>query len=292
MKGIKQKISGFLLVISATVIFTAGQTLIKMTACDISVFHIIFWRGVVGVIALIIIPMSKGSLVPAFKKLKKGHTIWLLLRGFFGAACMILFFTSLSMADLGEVGAFININPLFTVIFAAVFIKERHSLTAWLAVFTAIIGVFLIRNPFIQGFTAVHILLLATAVLLGFTFICINKLKTQGVESWLIVLVFTGISLIVSIPGMLIFHSPYTKELFLYLILIGLFTTAGQVLLTHSGKYIKAHSISIIALFSVFEMMMAGYLFFNEVITIQKIAGGLFIITASVLVILFQSKKE
>jgi drug/metabolite transporter (DMT)-like permease len=291
MKDLKNKISGFLFVLSATVLFTAGQSLIKVSAVDVSVYHIIFWRGVIGIIVLLIIPLSRGSFMSAVKRLEKKHIIWLLFRGISGAVSMVLFFTALSMADLGEVGAFININPIFTVLFAAVLINEKPGLNVLLAVIIAVSGVFLIRNPFVSGFSTVHIIIFITAVLFGFAFTCIKKLKTWGVESWLVVLVFTAISFLVSVPGMLLTLEAYTLELFVYLVLVGIFTTVGQVFLTQSGKYIKAHSISIIALISVFEMMISGYLFFDEVITLQKVAGGLFIVAASVMVLLFRNKK-
>ncbi len=278
-------LTGILLVITSTFMFTVGQVFIKFLSSEIPITHIIFWRCLSGLIILFFLALGKKRLLPAFWELSRRSGLWLVFRGIVGTAVMFSFFIAISLADLGDVGALVNISPVFAVTFAWVFLGEKLHNLMWISLGLAVSGVLLISNPFGGMFSLAYILLILAASGHGFTLTTIKKLNDFGVDRWLIVAPFMSLGALISLPFLFIHPRDYSLKILLFLLAMGVTTTTGQLLLTASAKYLRVQTISILNLMTIFELMFLGYLFFHEEINPAKLFGGIIIFTASVLAI-------
>jgi drug/metabolite transporter (DMT)-like permease len=236
--------------------------------------------------------LKRKRVVSSFKEMDKSTLRWLIIRGVVGATVMLVSFIGLAMPDtsLSEFGALSNINPVFAVIFAWIFLKEDLNWKVWLSLLIAIIGVFTV-NSFSLSFSTGNILIILSAIGEGFVMVCIRKLKVNGVDSWLVVVPLLVFGLIITFPRVIFTLTPYSIKTICYLIAVGGASTLGQLLLTSAAKYVKARTISILGLLSVFELTLVDIVK-GLGVTFPKIFGGLLIVLSSVIIIMISVGKN
>ncbi len=278
---LKQKIIAIIAVLLSTLVFTTNSSLVKEVSHEADTFHIIFWRSIVGFLIVLPIAVIKKEFRKTIKKLDKNLIKWLIIRGVIGSIGMLTTFAAVSFGDLGEVGALQRISPIFTIILAYFLLKEEINYKIIFAVILAITGVFFVRNPFVIGFTASHILVFISAFAIGFVSVCVRKLRSSGLEVWIVISVLLLTTFFISFPKIIIDEKWYTTRTFLFLLAIGVVSTLFQLLITFSHKYLLARTVSIIGLLAVFEMMTAGFLFFGEEISPYKVIGAILIVFSS-----------
>ena len=83
-----------------------------------------------------------------------------------------------------------------------------------------------------------------------------------------------------------------TNMQFVYLFLIGLFATGGQVFLTYSYKYAKASDISIYSYATIVFAGVIGYFIWKEIPDVYSWIGTLLIVFASTLVYISNHHKR
>ncbi len=289
-----KRIIGLVFVILSTLAFVCSQSFIKAIgdSNEIDSFHIVFWRSVIGLIIVFSIGLKRKRVVSSFKEMDKSTLRWLIIRGVVGATVMLVSFIGLAMPDtsLSEFGALSNINPVFAVIFAWIFLKEDLNWKVWLSLLIAIIGVFTV-NSFSLSFSTGNILIILSAIGEGFVMVCIRKLKVNGVDSWLVVVPLLVFGLIITFPRVIFTLTPYSIKTICYLIAVGGASTLGQLLLTSAAKYVKARTISILGLLSVFELTLVDIVK-GLGVTFPKIFGGLLIVLSSVIIIMISVGKN
>ncbi len=279
------KIIGIIFVILSTFCFTVGQSFIKLSSEEINPIHLMFWRSFSGLLLLIIFSLIQGKIKLSFKEMNNKKIKWLFIRGLAGASAMFFYITALSLNDLGEVGSLSNLNPIFTVFIAYIILKERFNSKVWLAIAIALVGVFMIRNPFTQNFSISHIFILIATAMMSLGNVTNRKLKLMGVESWIIVASFLLFGSLIFFPKLLLDRPSYSLQSYAYIITAGILMTTGHYFLTSAARYIESKNISIIGLLSVFEFIFLGYFIFGEELTEIKFLGGVLIILSAIIVI-------
>jgi drug/metabolite transporter (DMT)-like permease len=287
-----KKLLGVTLILFSTLFFTISTACLKSASDEIDSLHLMFWRSVIGLSIVLGVGLKNKRLLPALKELNKNSWKWLITRGLAGGFTMFSYFTAVTYADLGEVGALHKLSPVFSVIFGYFILREKLDLKVWMAVTLAIIGVFFIRNPFVSSFGIAHVLVLMAAMGSGFVLICVRKLKLSGVDTWLIISALLITALTISFPRMILDFRIYQPQTYLFVLGAGVASTIGQLLTTTASKYIEAKSVSILGLFSVFEIMLAGIIIFGEGISVFKITGAILIVSSAAIVILFNLNKS
>jgi drug/metabolite transporter (DMT)-like permease len=282
-----KRLIGILLLMVSTLLFTTSSTFLKLASEEINSFHLMFWRSLVGLIIVISVGIKKKRLRSSFKELNSKRTFWLILRGVAGGFTMFCLFTALTLGDLSEVGALNKLSPIPAVIFAYFILKEDLNRKVWFAVIIAVVGVFFIRNPFVDKLELAHILVLMSAVGAGFVRNVVRRLKLLGLDSWMIVLALLTTSFLISLPNVLTDITFYSLDTFMFMIGAGLASTLGQLLTTSASKYLPTRVIAILGLLVVFEFMIVGSLVFGEIMTIYKVIGAILIMISSSLTILF-----
>lgn len=196
---------------------------------------------------------------------------WLLVRGTSGMIALTIFFYSIHYLPLAIASTVQYLAPVFTVVFALLFLKEKVLKLQWLFIIIAFIGVALIsfNNLLSDGKSEVLInytwlgLGIVSAAFSGIAYAAIVKLKATDTPMN-IVIYFPMLSIpIMSLWCLFDFVLPKGKE-WLILIIIGIFTQIAQVLLTKALHEDKASVITPFQYLGAIYAAFVGYFVFDE----------------------------
>nr|XP_026253175.1 solute carrier family 35 member G1 isoform X1 [Urocitellus parryii] len=225
----------------------------------------------------------------------KGQRIFLILRGVLGSTAMILIYYAFQTTSLADATVITFSCPVFTSLFAWIFLKEKYSL--WDAFFTlfTITGVILIvRPPFLFGSDtsgmeesySVHlkgmIAAIGHAVFAALTLVILRKMG-KSVDYFLSIWYYVVLGLTESIIVLFVIGEwslPYCGLDRLFLILIGFFGLGGQVFITKALQIENAGPVSLMKTMDVVFAFIFQIIFFNDIPSWWTV-GGAFCVVAS-----------
>jgi drug/metabolite transporter (DMT)-like permease len=267
--------------------YTVGQT--------------VFCRSLFALIPVFIWLAWRGELASSFKNSHfKDHA----RRGLFGCVGMFSGFTALILLPLADATAISYAAPLFTVVLAAIILKEQVRVYRWTAVSLGFVGVIITLTPQWSAATtlaagpAVDLRLIGAAfgllgaVCSGFATIETRKLtsahSTGSIVSYFMLLT-TFVGLLTVVAGWIdprhAWKAPDARDAAL-LVAMGIMGGIGQITLTQSFRYADA---SIIAPFDYLAMVWAiavGWLLFGELPAGVVLVGSAVVVAAGIFVIL------
>ena len=273
---------GGICMVLSVLFFSLMDVLIKITN-EYDVGQVMFSRAVFGLIPIFfLIPKEK---LKNFYKTK--YVSLHFYRSFIGAIAMYAIFVGLRNLELAEVTSMAFSGPIWVVIFSILFLGEKVRITRWLAVGLGFLGVLIISKP---GFDYLNLDYIFPIIFtLGFAgvSIFIRKLTLVGEPVYLIAFYFSVCSAIfglftLPLGGWLI---PTIYDLCL-LILIGLFGSIANLLLTKSYQLAEVSLTTPLKYLSLVFAIIFGFYFFNEIPTIYTLSGaGLIVVSSAIIFI-------
>lgn len=270
----------------STFCFSAMQSFIKFLP-QFDSFQHIFFRSVIGWI------LSVSYLVKMKISLKGKNVKFLIMRGLVGSVSMFSFFYILTHIPFGSSVAFKYLSPIFTAIFAVLFLSENISKYQWFFYGITFLGILLLK-----GFDARISLFdagigLLSAVSGGLLFIVIRKIGEDD-HQLVILHYFMFISAFFSgIVAIQNWRTPTFIEMCWFL-LIGVIGFFAQNFFTKSIQE-PADDVSFLAILRYSEVLYAlviGYVWFGEVYTFQSFLGIVLIFTGLILSFRYKSKHS
>ena len=271
---------GGICMILSVLFFSLMDVLIKITD-EYDVGQVMFSRAMFGLIPIFfLIPRNR------LKNFYKTKYVGLhFLRSFIGAIAMYAIFVGLRNLELAEVTSMAFSGPIWVVIFSILFLGEKVRMKRWLAVGLGFVGVLIISKP---GFDNLNLYYIYPVIFtLGFAgvSIFIRKLTLVGEPVYLIAFYF---SLCSAIFGL--FTLPFggwimpTTYDFSLLILIGLFGSIANLLLTKSYQLAEISLTTPLKYLSLFFAIIFGFYLFDEIPTIYTLLGaGLIVISSAII---------
>ena len=241
----------------------------KIVAARLPGPQIAFVRFVIGLLACAV----ARTRVPMHARNKLG----LVLRGAFGGAAVLCFFLGIAHLPVGIATLLNYTAPVFTAVYAALFLGEtitRATLGA-LALTTVGVGMVMVGTAppgsFVLGrWQLVGVL---SAMLSGAAVATIREVrKTDG--SWEIFAAFcvAGAAICV-VPALRGWVAPTPRE-WLILVAVGLTSVVGQLLMTHALRYVRAAVGGIIAQLTPVTSLAFGWAMFGDRIGRLAVAGA------------------
>lgn len=259
----------------ATLGFTGMQVLVK----DLSNFHvsqIVFFRSVITVAFCSFILKRQGlSIIGKQQK-------FLILRAVFGVTSMSLFFVTVQRMPLGASVSIKYLSPIFTAIFAVLFINERVRPIQWLFFLTALTGVFLLKGFDARIDTISLIMGVVGAVLGGAVYVLIRRIGTSE-HPLVIVNYFMLLAAVVSGIAMVFYWRNPTLIESIKLIVLGLFGYYGQLYMTKSFQLEAASRVAPIKYMELINSLIIGFLWFGEGYSILAFLGIVMIMGSMIL---------
>ena len=282
-------LKGIVFMLLASLFFAVNDALVKVAVknlgSDYSLFNVVFIRAIFTSFLILISIFFFGKF--NFRKIFNDKRSY--IRGIFEVFAALTFLTAFMLMPMGDVYTLLNTMPLIITLAGALILKEKVGIRRWSAVFIGFIGVIIVINPVNLQFGYIFILPILSAI-----FLTLRDVVTKGYKDTsnsleiilitsLLVSIFFGI-LTIFFPVNINFESIIyiiVASLALFLAyLFSVFTIVYAPLsLTSSTRY------SVI----VFGIIL-GYIFFNEIPSINMIIGAI-IISLSGLFVINRQKK-
>ena len=291
MKRIRELNKGVQYMLIASFTFAIMGAFAKLASAHMPSLEVVFFRNVAGVI-LIGIAILKKPL-----QSKGGKPFLLFFRGFMGFSALLAFFYNIAHIPLGDAMTFSKTSPIFTAIFAWMFLNEKLSLKAWGAIGIGFVGIVLITQPTGIGFSKYDVLGIFSGVGAALAYTSIRELKDYY-DTRAIVLSFMGIGTIG--PVILFVISPYINfpELdfmlgtfvmpqgivWFYVLGMGILATISQVLMTKAYGETKAGIVGAVSYSNIVFSILVGMLLGDSFPDIITVSGICLIIFAGIMV--------
>jgi drug/metabolite transporter (DMT)-like permease len=298
-------LAGISLKIISTLAFTLMSACVKLIGqahpgdpLFYPVGQTVFCRSLFALIPVFLWLSWRGDLMSSFRGSRvRDHA----RRGFFGSVGMFSGFTALILLPLADATAISYAAPLFTVVLAALILKEQVRIYRWSAVAIGFVGVVVMLTPhWTAADTATEAgdmrligagFGLLGAICAGFATIETRKL-TEKYATGTIVSYFMLLTTIVGLATMLLgwvntdfaWKWPTLLDGVL-LVTMGVMGGIGQITLTQSFRHADA---SIIAPFDYISMIWAigvGWFLFGELPVAVVVIGAFIVVAAGIFVI-------
>ncbi|OGW79916.1 MAG: hypothetical protein A3G33_02225 [Omnitrophica bacterium RIFCSPLOWO2_12_FULL_44_17] len=274
---------GIFLMLLAALSFGVMATFVKFACRTIPSNEVVFFRSLLGSIAIAyVIWKEKASWI--------GHKpVILFWRGFTGFVALSMHFYAIAYLNLGTAVMLNYTAPIFVVIMAKTFLKEKISRVVRIAVFASFIGMYFLTAPQLESKPLPLLIGLLSGICAAGAYTLI-RYSHENESPYTIVFYFTVISAIGSVP-LLKFGFKWPNP-FEWLILLGVTAGAffGQVYMT---KSIKSSPISVVMPFAyltpVFATLM-GMIFWKEYLGPIALLGSIIIIASGITIYIFRDK--
>jgi len=224
----------------------------------------------------------------------------LLFRGVMGFAALLAYFYIIAYIPLGEAVTYNKTSPIFVAIFAFLFLGEKLPGSAVFAVLLGFVGILLIAQPQGGVFDKYDLLGIFSGLGAALAYTSIRELR-QYYDTRAIVMSFMGVGTIA--PLILMLATPYVnppKELdvmfaafvmpegilWLYILMMGLFATLSQFLMTKAYEHTKAGIVGTISYSNIVFALIIGMFLGDPIPDIWTFLGILLVITSGLIVTL------
>lgn len=203
----------------------------------------------------------------------------LVYRGFFGGVAVLLYFLAIAHVPVGTATLLNYSSPIFSVLFAALFLGEKVRRWVLLPAAVAFLGVALVTGGLSEGGLLAHFgrweaAGLASAVLSGAAVAAIRAARRTE-SSWAIYGSFTLFGLLTTAPlGVLHWRTPNLRE-WLLLGAVGATSIAAQLLMTYAYRWVTNVQAGAMAQLTVLIAFALGALFLAEPFGWNQALGSL-----------------
>ncbi|MEM6310972.1 MAG: DMT family transporter [Pseudomonadota bacterium] len=271
----------------AVFLFTCMAAMIKAATENVPAGQALFFRCFFSIPVILLWLWSRNELREGLiPKSLTGH-IW---RGVFGTTAMGMTFAGLMLLPLPEVTAIGYATPIFTVIFAAIFLGERIRLFRISAVALGLVGVLIVMwprlsvNDLSDAATIGALLVLGASVLRALVQIFIRQMvKTEHTAAIVFWFMTTAtVMSLTTIPFGWVVPSAWDAGL---LITAGAIGAVAQILVTSSYRFGAASMLAPFDYTSMIFAVLIGWLIFSELPTLVMILGSTLVIAGGALII-------
>jgi len=278
---------GIIYMILSVISFSVMDIIVKLMSDDYPTGQLIFFRGIFGLIPILfIIPKNR------FKNLLETQKIKLhLVRAFGGAFAMTFLYLGLKYLPIADAITISFAAPIFATIFSILFLNETVRFIRWFAIILGMTGVIIVLKPGTDLFT--YYSFYPILFCLGFATISIAIKKLSKTEpDYLIALYFTFVLILFGTISIYFGWVSIKAEDIVFLIMIGLSGSIGNIFLTKSIREADVSLVTPIKYLSLVFAILAGIFIFNEKLSYLTVAGACLIIISSFVIFKRESIKK
>ncbi len=264
-----------LLIVTSAFFFATGHAGAKYLTADLHPFVIAFWRNVFALLPFLPWIARKG-----LRSMYTNRLGFHFLRALANAASMIFWFTALSMMALADATALSMVGPLFAMMFAGLFLRERIEGQRWWALALGMAGALVIVRP---GFEAVGlgaILVLLRGVAQGINKVMAKSLtrtEDSGVIVAYLLILATPITLV---PALFVWQWPTVPNL-VVLVGMGAVGAVANICMVRAYAIVDVSMVEPVTFTRLVWAALLGFLIFAEFPGYWTWIGGIMIVAAT-----------
>lgn len=282
---------GVLFMLIASLLFALMGAFAKLASESMPSLEIVFFRNVFGVLII------GAAILKKPMKHKGGKPFLLFFRGLMGFLALLAFFYNIAHIPLGDAMTFSKTSPIFTAIFAWLFLQERLPVTGWMAVFIGFVGIVLITKPTGMMLSKTDLLGIASGIGAALAYTAVRELK-RYYDTRAIVLSFMGVGTVG--PLLLMIISPYVDiasldfmfgefimpegVVWFYIVGMGLFATLAQVYMTKAYGETQAGIVGAVSYTNIVFSIAVGVLLGDSFPEMLTLLGIILIIISGLMV--------
>ncbi|ORM69828.1 DMT family transporter [Pantoea rwandensis] len=292
---------GVLLKIFAALCATLMLACVKGLNGSIPTGEVIFFRSFIALFPLLIWLKFQGNVL---QNLKTRNLFGHFIRGFSGTGGMYFNYLALVYISLADATALSYAAPLFTVMMAAMLLKERVHISRWVAVVVGLSGILIMLSSSLaaSGGVLAGVANSATASL-GVAFALIAALCTatsnvqirflNGIEKpGAIVFYFSVMTTLIGLATVFFGWAKPTGLQLLLLVGCGLFGGLAQILVTLSLRYADASLLAPFDYTTLVWSMLIGYLFLNSLPGMTTLFGASIVALAGIFAVWRENRQR
>jgi drug/metabolite transporter (DMT)-like permease len=270
---------GALLMLASGLLFATMGALVKSVSVSLPNEMVVFFRCLMGLLALIPWLVHRGPRYFATRKLG-AH----LVRALTGLAAMYCFFYALGRLPLAEAVLLNYSAPLFIPLAALLWVGEGFSRKLWWPIAIGFAGIALILKPGLALFTPVALIGLAAGILSALAMAGIRRLTSTEPAVRIVFYFSLTATLVSAVPLTWAWQTP-APGVWLKLIAVGVLATSAQILMTRAYAHAPAAQVGPFSYGIVVFAGLFGWALWSELPDLLSLAGVLLVIVAGILTI-------
>lgn len=243
----------------------AWMNLFAKYLSDFHPLQVVFFRATGTFI--FIFPYMLIKKIPVFGK----NRFWLALRGVLSFASVALFFYVIQRIPLGSAVALRYTAPIFSVLLAYFFLKEKVKKWQWIALLVSLAGAFVMKGVDFRIDSLSFVMILASAILVGAVFTIVRYLGSR--EHFLTIInYFMVVSILGSLVSINHWRLPSSEE-WPYVCAIGVLGMIGQIFMTLAFQKADTNTVAPLKYMELVYALLFGFFLFSESYEILPIVG-------------------
>ena len=290
MKRIKNINSGVKYMLIASFTFAIMGAFAKLASQELSSLEVVFFRNIAGVLII------GASIYKTPMTHKGGKPFLLLFRGTMGFLALLAYFYNIAHISLGDAVTFSKTAPIFTAVFAWLFLNEKLPLKGWLAVFVGFFGILLITQPS-MGFSKYDILGIFSGVGAALAYTSVRELRNYY-DTRAIVLSFTTVGTVgpiilfilakyIHISALDFMLSEFVMPngiIWVYVIGLGFLGTLSQYFMTKAYGETKAGIVGAVSYTNIVFAILVGLMLGDNLPSFGVTCGIVLVVVAGIMV--------
>ena len=288
MNKLTDKTKGIICILLSALCFSGMSSFINLSG-DLPTPQKVFFRNLVALFFSAFILIKRRE---SFKPVKGTFPFHLLrasagLLGVFGN-----FYATTHMAHTADAAMLNKMSPFFTLVFSAIFLRERVKPKQAFAILGALAGAMLVIKPSFNNVEIVPALAgFFGGLCAGAAYTCVRHMGNKGENGRFTVFFFSAFSVLVTAPYLIFNYHPMTNRQLIYLLLVGLCAAGGQFTITAAYTFAPSREISVYDYSNIVFTAIEGYLFLgHQVPDILSIVGYCVIIIMAVWMYFYNKK--
>ena len=261
-------------------VLTVQDAIIKWLTDDYSVGEILFYRGAVALLAVVMVMARRGEFRLVKTRNVRGHV----LRNLFVLSANGLFVSALALMPLTDAVAITFTSPLFVTALAAPLLGERVGWRRWTAVAVGFSGVFVMLRPGELALQLAALLALGTALSSALRDIITRRMV--GNENVLTIMFYLALTL--TLAGLTTFPFGWRQPTGAHLLLLGamgLLFGIGQYLMVQAFRFAEATVITPFRYVSLLWVTLLAFLVWGDVPDGFMVAGASLVVASGLYIL-------
>lgn len=281
---------GILYMLFASLLFALMGAFAKMLSSDLPSIEIVFFRNVFGVFIIVAtvwrLPLQSEG----------GKPFLLFFRGLMGFLALLAFFYNIAHIPLADAMTFSKTSPIFTAVFAFLFLHERLSFKGWLALFIGFCGIVFITGGGLT-FSRYDLLGIFSGVGAALAYTSVKELKkyydTRAIVlSFMVVgtvgpVLFMALAPYIDAPTLDMLFAPFIMpdgKMWFFILAMSGFATLAQVYMTKAYGVSKAGIVGAISYANIPFSIVVGLFLGDSFPSMMVLTGIVLIVTSGILV--------
>lgn len=289
MNKLSNKTKGIICILLSAFCFSGMSSFINLSG-DLPVPQKVFFRNLVALFCASAVLLKNHQPFKPIKGCLKYHFLRssVGLLGVFGN-----FYATTHMAHTADAAMLNKLSPFATLIFCALFLKEKVKPKQAVAIVVAFVGAMFVIKPTLSNIELVPSLAgFIGGVSAGAAYTTVRHMANKGENGRFTVFFFSAFSVVVTAPYLVFNYHPMTPQQLFYLFMVGVCAAGGQFAITAAYTFAPSSEISIYDYSNIIFTAIEGYFFLgHQIPDVLSIVGYFIICLMAVWMFIYNNKS-